>query len=392
MCQINNKSNMNIEELSPLIDDLASNIQRTMKIKSLPVVTLHDDPQNSEDLLGKTAYYDPGNRVITVYVTNRHPKDIMRSIAHEMIHHSQNENGQFDDIGAVGEGYAQADDHLRNMEKEAYLKGNMCFRDWEDGYKKLMMESIHRKNSFKRRNTTMKIHDWKNKELNRLLMEKFNLGEGEYNRSEEEEEEGEEKENLNEEGSDCVRDYIRMGYSREQAYKECEGMEEGKAKGKMTPAEKTKSDSNRPMGALKKDLKDSGMSDKEINKLSDDEIDRKAADVRLGTPQQKRNAKRMKAAKEKSDKLRADKKAIAKKTKTNESFRRKVRKVLESMIDSGTEAALNDPAVEGSAELEMLKRQEAEMRNSMQGIGQDPNHPLARAYEAIVLAIRELEG
>ena len=24
---------------------------------------------------------------------------------------------------------------MRNMEKEAYLKGNMCFRDWEDEYK-----------------------------------------------------------------------------------------------------------------------------------------------------------------------------------------------------------------------------------------------------------------
>ena len=31
----------------------------------------------------------------------------------------------------------------------------------------------------------MKIHKWKNDELNKLLMEKFNLGEGSYNRSEE---------------------------------------------------------------------------------------------------------------------------------------------------------------------------------------------------------------
>ena len=95
MCQITNKSNMDIEELSPLIDDLVGNIQKTMNIKSLPALTLMDDPQNSEDLLGKTAYYDPGNKVITVYVTNRHPKDIMRSLAHEMIHHSQNERGEF---------------------------------------------------------------------------------------------------------------------------------------------------------------------------------------------------------------------------------------------------------------------------------------------------------
>ena len=222
-CQLTNNSNMDMEELSPLIDDLFSSIQDTMKIKSLPAVTLHDDPQNSEDILGKTAYYDPGNKVITVYVTNRHPKDIMRSLAHEMIHHSQNERGEFDNVGTVGEGYAQADDHLRNMEKEAYLKGNICFRDWEDGYKKTMMESIHQKNSLKRRANTMSIHDWKNNEMNRLLMEKFNFGgkddkavneeeeeeeeeivaEGEYNRDAEEEDEEAE---TNEEVQACDKD------------------------------------------------------------------------------------------------------------------------------------------------------------------------------------------
>ena len=167
---------MNIDELSPLIDDLASHVQGVMDISSLPAITLQEDADNADVLLGKTAQYDPQNKVITVFVTNRHPKDIMRSISHEMIHHAQNERGEFDNVGAVGEGYAQADKHLRNMEKEAYLKGNMCFRDWEDGYKRQMMESIHRQNSFKRRNKTMKIHKWKNNELNKLLMEKFNFG------------------------------------------------------------------------------------------------------------------------------------------------------------------------------------------------------------------------
>jgi hypothetical protein len=187
-CDITNNSDMDIDELSPLIDDLASHVQDKMKMKSLPAITMQDDSENANSILGRTAQYDPQSRVITVYVTSRHPKDIMRSIAHEMIHHVQNERGDFDNLGAVGEGYAQSDEHLRNMEKEAYLKGNMCFRDWEDGYKRQMMESIHRQNSFKRRNNTMKIHKWKNNELNKLLMEKFNLGEGNYNRDDDEEE------------------------------------------------------------------------------------------------------------------------------------------------------------------------------------------------------------
>ncbi len=176
-CQINNNSNMNVQDLNPLISDLASAVQQKVGFKSMPNITLQDDEDNADAILGKTAYYDPQNKAVTVYVTNRHPKDILRSIAHELIHHGQNLRGEFDKIGAVGEGYAQNDEHLRNMEKEAYLQGNMCFRDWEDGHKRQMMESIHRQNSFKRRNNTMKKYKSdKNNELNKLLMEKFNLG------------------------------------------------------------------------------------------------------------------------------------------------------------------------------------------------------------------------
>ena len=173
---------MDMQELSPLIDDLASAVQQKVGLKSMPSITLQDDEDNADVLLGKTAYYDPQNKAVTVYVTNRHPKDILRSIAHELIHHGQNLRGEFDKINAIGEGYAQNDEHLRNMEKEAYLQGNMCFRDWEDGYKRNMMESIHRKNSFKRRNTIMKKYNTgKNNELNKLLMEKFNLGKSTLN-------------------------------------------------------------------------------------------------------------------------------------------------------------------------------------------------------------------
>ena len=95
---------------------------------------LRQDIENSEDPLGKTAYYDPGKMSITLYVTQRHPKDILRSFSHELVHHNQNCNGQFNDMkGEMGEGYAQTNEHLREMEGEAYLEGNLCFRDWEDG-------------------------------------------------------------------------------------------------------------------------------------------------------------------------------------------------------------------------------------------------------------------
>jgi len=97
---------------------------------------LRQDPCNADNPLGKTAHYDPTKMSITLYITNRHPKDILRSFSHELVHHKQNCDGCFNDTeGEMGEGYAQKNEHLREMEKEAYLEGNLALRDWEDGQK-----------------------------------------------------------------------------------------------------------------------------------------------------------------------------------------------------------------------------------------------------------------
>jgi len=101
------------------------------------VINLLSDPNNAKNPLGKTAYYDPGKMSITIYVDKRHLKDILRSMAHELVHHTQNCRGEFDDGIQTGPGYAQEDDHMRKMEAEAYLEGSgFLLRDWEDTLKK----------------------------------------------------------------------------------------------------------------------------------------------------------------------------------------------------------------------------------------------------------------
>jgi hypothetical protein len=104
-------------------------------IQNTPKLYLRQDDDNAKDLLGKTAYYSPEDMSIVLYITNRHPKDICRSFAHELVHHHQNERGDLDMGDATSPTYAQDDKHMREMEKEAYLKGNLLFRDWEDWYK-----------------------------------------------------------------------------------------------------------------------------------------------------------------------------------------------------------------------------------------------------------------
>jgi hypothetical protein len=99
-------------------------------------INLISDPQNAKNPLGKTAYYDPNKLEVTVFVDKRHVKDILRSMSHELVHHTQNCRGEFDGEINTGPGYAQEDGHMREMEKEAYLEGQLLLRDFEDNLKK----------------------------------------------------------------------------------------------------------------------------------------------------------------------------------------------------------------------------------------------------------------
>tara|TARA_Y100001937_G_scaffold118299_1_gene172520 strand:- start:62 stop:955 length:894 start_codon:yes stop_codon:yes gene_type:complete len=167
-CKINNNSNFDVSEVEDLLQDLFSFSQNRFGFQKPPVLNLMSDENNTSPL-GKTAHYDPNSMEITIYVDGRHPKDIMRSFSHELVHHNQNENGMFDNIqGDNEDGYAQSNPHLRKMEKEAYLKGNMCFRDWEDGYKSSNPNILNERRIYK-----MSIKDWKDKELNTLLNERW---------------------------------------------------------------------------------------------------------------------------------------------------------------------------------------------------------------------------
>ena len=123
------------EQIQPLLKKFIVFAKDRMNFKEPPRLFLKSDSKNANCALGKTAYYDPQEKSITLYITNRHPKDIMRSFAHELVHHCQNERGDLsiDKMKTLNKNYAQENDHMRKMEEEAYLQGNMCFRDWEDG-------------------------------------------------------------------------------------------------------------------------------------------------------------------------------------------------------------------------------------------------------------------
>ena len=166
---------MDLSQSEELFHSLGKYAQGEFGFKNPPVLNLVSDGANQMKPLGKTAYYDPEGMSISIYVDGRHPKDILRSFAHELVHHTQNENGKLNDGGYSGEGYAQKNKNLRAMERDAYERGNMCFRDWEDQLKQ-EKPTIYNE----RRINNMSTKKWKNKELSQNLSEKFgfkmNLG------------------------------------------------------------------------------------------------------------------------------------------------------------------------------------------------------------------------
>jgi len=113
------------------IKDLTKHmLKKGMNILPLPkVIFKHGDQENASQFLGKTAYYSPSDMTVVLYTEGRHPKDIVRSFSHEMIHHIQNLEDRLENISTTN---TMEDDNLNDIEREAYTKGNMVFRNWTD--------------------------------------------------------------------------------------------------------------------------------------------------------------------------------------------------------------------------------------------------------------------
>jgi hypothetical protein len=126
------------EQYDVLVKSLLPYAQKRLGFNKPPRINFIEDEQNSKNPLGKTAYYHPEDKEITIFVTDRHPKDILRSVAHELVHYKQDCDGRLTKAlrnDLHDKNYTQNNPELRKFEEEAYLNGNMVFRDWEDNYK-----------------------------------------------------------------------------------------------------------------------------------------------------------------------------------------------------------------------------------------------------------------
>jgi hypothetical protein len=98
------------DEKREILDKFVLFVKKQLELKTVPTVKI----QNHRDGLKTTANYDytKENKIIKVCAKNRALVDVCRSIAHEMVHHKQFEQGRLKvqppDIGGEIEDEANA--------------------------------------------------------------------------------------------------------------------------------------------------------------------------------------------------------------------------------------------------------------------------------------------
>jgi len=98
------------DEKKEILDKFVLFVKEQLELKTVPTIKV----QNNRDGLKTTANYDytKENKIIKVCAKNRALVDVCRSIAHEMVHHKQFEQGRLKerppDIGGEIEDEANA--------------------------------------------------------------------------------------------------------------------------------------------------------------------------------------------------------------------------------------------------------------------------------------------
>jgi hypothetical protein len=124
------------DEFLELARSLYDFMKQNYKFTCEPTIHFLSDTENAQKILGRTGFYNAEEESVHVYITNRHPKDILRSLSHELLHHIQGCEGMVDSKRGDTEGtkdpnYFLHDKFLRKIELDAFKRGNDAFRKWE---------------------------------------------------------------------------------------------------------------------------------------------------------------------------------------------------------------------------------------------------------------------
>ncbi len=123
-----------------IVNFMAKNGVKFSEEKMPKVVFNQKDQKKESPLFNETGNYSPVANLITIFTKDRNLKDILRSLPHELIHADQNMNRGIDTekamMGILNKGKA-----AEKIEADAYKRGNVLFRKWEESLKKSLGES-----------------------------------------------------------------------------------------------------------------------------------------------------------------------------------------------------------------------------------------------------------
>ena len=83
---------------SGIIEDFVSFCKKELNIKGSVKIVLSDKRDGFKTL----AHYDVNNFTTSVYINGRAVPDILRSLAHELVHHKQLQDGRLNDPSTQG--------------------------------------------------------------------------------------------------------------------------------------------------------------------------------------------------------------------------------------------------------------------------------------------------
>ena len=84
------KEELTRKQLAPMLDSFVSFASEKLGLKSMPTARY----KTENDDYNSFAAYNPSSNELSIHTMNRHPMDIFRSVAHELVHHKQNEDGK----------------------------------------------------------------------------------------------------------------------------------------------------------------------------------------------------------------------------------------------------------------------------------------------------------
>lgn len=138
--QINNGNTYSVKGVD--IVKIASSLLNYMKNNGVkfevdvhPKIEFHErsgSDKNSHPFFRRTGHYDPLVNTIIVFTDGRDIKDILRSLAHELIHADQHLNLGWDLLPAARGLNGEYSEEAEKIEGDAYRRGNLIFRKFED--------------------------------------------------------------------------------------------------------------------------------------------------------------------------------------------------------------------------------------------------------------------